>query len=263
MHIPVFIVDAFTKGSFTGNPAAVVPLDSWLPEETLQKMAAEHNQAETAFLVKEEKGMHIRWFTPTVEVDLCGHATLATSYVLWNKLGYTEETISFHSRSGALHVVKTGDAMTLDFPMDFFLDTEAPDKLLKGLRTEPKETYIGKTDYLCVFESEEKVRRIDPDFAILAEVRARGVIVTAPGMDKDFVYRFFGPQAGINEDPATGSAQTTLMPYWSKKLNRTELVSLQLSKRTGHFHSVLQNDRVLITGHAQLYLEGKIFMDDL
>lgn len=262
MKLSMYIIDAFTDEKFGGNPAGVLPLQSWLPKETMQKIAMENNQAETAFFVPEGDDFSIKWFSPSVEIDLCGHATLSAAHVLFTHLGYNKDKITFHSNSGPLHVWKTNGMLTLDFPADFFLEVPAPDKLLKALSFPPKEIYIGKTDYLAVYDYEEQVRRMDPDFALLNEVRARGVIVTAKGNDIDFVYRFFAPQAGINEDPATGSAQTTLMQYWSKHLNKTQLNSLQLSKRIGKFSSVIKGDRVEISGSAITYLSGEILLDD-
>ena len=262
MKLPIYFIDAFSETSFGGNPAAVVPLKEWISDELLQKIAAENNQAETAFYVKQENGQyHIRWFTPLTEVNLCGHATLASAHVLFNIEKIGGDMIMFNSRSGLLSAKKSDTNIQLDFPLDYFLESEAPDKLLKGLRTEPKEIYIGREDYLCVFDYEEKVRRISPDFGILAELKSRGVIVTAKGNDVDFVCRYFAPGYGINEDHATGSIQTTLVNYWSKKLNKKELTSLQLSKRIGKFHGILNGDRVLISGNTFTYLIGEIMVD--
>ncbi len=258
MKLKLFIVDAFTDKKFGGNPAGVIFLDSWLSDELMQNIAQENNQAETAFCVKESDEYTIRWFTPSVEVDLCGHATLASAHILFKHLNFKGDRIIFNSKSGKLFVTGNGKMITLDFPMDYFLETEIPDKLLSGIRSTPKETYIGKTDFLLVYEYEEMIRRIDPDFTQLKEVRARGIIVTARGRDVDFIYRFFAPQSGVDEDPATGSAQTTLMSYWSKKLNKKELTSIQVSERIGKFYSKISGDRVEISGEAITYLEGEI-----
>ncbi|MFI5173063.1 MAG: PhzF family phenazine biosynthesis protein, partial [Chitinophagales bacterium] len=249
---------ALTDKKFGGNPAGVIFLDEWIADALMQQIAAENNQAETAFCVKQDDVYHIRWFTPAVEVDLCGHATLATAHILFHHLSYKSDRINFTSKSGDLFVTGNGKVITLDFPVDYFLETELPDKLSTAMRHAPKETYIGKTDYLLVYDYEEIIKRLDPEYSILKEVRARGVIATAKGNDVDFVYRFFAPQSGINEDPATGSAQTTLMNYWSKKLNKKELRSLQLSPRLGSFSSKISGDRVQISGEAITYLEGEI-----
>ncbi len=259
MKQTLYIIDAFTDTKFGGNPAGVMPLQQWLPAETMQQIAMENNQAETAFFVPMENGeFDLKWFTPVTEVNLCGHATLASAHVLHQFLGYTKSEIIFNSKSGKLYVTKNETGFTLNFPVDFFLDTEAPDKLLKALKHDPDEIYIGREDYLCVYHNEAMIRRIDPDFKLLAELKSRGVIVTAKGYETDFICRFFAPAFGIDEDPATGSIQTTLMPYWSKKLNKNELTSVQLSKRIGKFSSRLEDGRVLISGNAVTYLVGEI-----
>lgn len=259
MRLPIYLIDAFTDTVFGGNPAAVVPLTTWLSDEQMQKIAQENNQAETAFFVANpDNTIHIRWFTPLVEVNLCGHATLAAAHVLFNTNAITGNEIIFNSRSGKLVAIKNQHGLQLDFPLDYFLESEAPDKLIKGLRTEPKEIYIGREDYLCVFDYEEKIKRITPDFAILGELKSRGVIVTAKGNDVDYVCRFFAPAFGINEDQATGSIQTTLTNYWSKKLNKKSLTGIQLSQRVGKFFTELQGDRVLISGQTKTYLTGEI-----
>lgn len=259
MKQPIYIIDAFTDKKFGGNPAGVVPLKEWLPREQMQLIAFENNQAETAFFIPLENGEYdLKWFTPTVEIDLCGHATLASAHVLYEYMHLHADKIIFNSNSGKLIVTRSDGKYTLDFPVDYFLEAEVPDKLIKGLGFTPTEIYIGRTDYLCVTDYEERIKRLDPDFNLLKDVRARGIIVTSKGNDVDFVYRFFAPQSGINEDPATGSAQTTLMNYWSKKLNKLQLTSLQLSSRIGKFSSVIEGDRVLISGNAVTYLVGEI-----
>ena len=258
MKLPLFIVDAFAEKKFGGNPAGVVPLENWLPEDVMQSIANENNQAETAFFVKESDAYSIRWFTPVTEVDLCGHATLASAHVLFEHSGYQGDTIVFNSKSGPLTVTKKTPHIILDFPLDYFLETEMPDKLQASVRSKPNEVYIGKTDYLLVYEFEEMIRRMTPDFGLMKEVRSRGVIVTCKGTDVDFIYRFFAPQSGIDEDPATGSAQTTLMNYWSKKLNANTLKSVQISERRGYFESTVENNRVKISGKALTYLQGEI-----
>lgn len=259
MGLPIYIIDAFTDRIFGGNPAAVVPLKSWLSDEHLQKIAQENNQAETAFFVElPDNTIHIRWFTPLLEVNLCGHATLAAAHVLFNISKTQTTAIEFNSLSGKLVAKKTAGGIQLDFPLDYFLETEAPDKLIKGLNSTPNEIYIGREDFLCVFDYEEKIKRLTPDFALLGELKSRGVIVTAKGNDVDYVCRYFAPGYGINEDHATGSIQTTLTNYWSKKLNKKSLTSIQISKRTGKFTTELSGDRVLITGNTITYLTGEI-----
>ena len=261
MQIKMFQVDAFTDKLFGGNPAAVCVLDNWLPEEQMQQIAAENNLAETAFIVTDDNGYNIRWFTPTVEVDLCGHATLAAAHVIFNHLSHTEPEIIFSSLySGFLTVKRHEGMLTLDFPADLFEKVPTPDALTKGLRIEPMVTFKGKTDYMAVVPSENDVISLKPDFDILQTLGGRGIIVTAEGDDgsTDFVSRFFGPQSGINEDPVTGSAHTTLTPYWAKELGRNKLKAIQLSERRGHLWCEYHGHRVLISGHAVTYLEGEI-----
>lgn len=258
MKLRYYQVDAFTDRLFGGNPAGVCPLSDWLPAETMQKIAMENNQAETAFYVRGESRHAIRWFTPAVEVDLCGHATLAASHVIFNIEGFTGPRIEFDSRSGLLTVRRDGERLTLDFPADEYAPVVAPEPLVQGLRTVPIEAYKGKTDYMLVFDSAETVAAMKPDFGQLARVPARGVIVTARGRETDFVSRFFAPQVGIDEDPVTGSAHTTLTPFWAGKLGRTELTAAQLSRRGGRLWCKLVGGRVEISGQARAYLSGEI-----
>lgn len=259
MKIKMFQVDAFTDKLFGGNPAAVCILDAWLPEDQLQAIAAENNLAETAFITTNEDGFNIRWFTPVVEVDLCGHATLAAAHVLFHHLGFDGEEIAFHShRSGTLLVRNTGNMLTLNFPVDVFNKTDAPAALIQGLGIEPMETYKGKTDYMAVLPSEADVLALRPDFALLSTIDARGIIVTAMGDTTDFVSRFFAPQSGINEDPVTGSAHTTLTPYWAKELLKDELSAIQLSERRGYLWCRNLGSRVHISGKAVTYMVGEI-----
>ncbi|KQS31222.1 PhzF family phenazine biosynthesis protein [Dyadobacter sp. Leaf189] len=263
MRLPIYQIDAFTDKLFGGNPAAVVPLEQWLPDETMLNIAAENNLAETAFYIPTENGFHIRWFTPSVEVDLCGHATLATAYVIFNIQNYEGYTISFQSRSGELRVDCKEDWLTLNFPADQYHVAVPPPALAESLNTTHLlEVYKGKTDYMVVVESEDIVRNLDFDIIILSTIPARGIIVTAPGEDVDFVSRFFAPQSGIDEDPVTGSAHTTLIPYWAEKLEKNKLVAKQLSKRGGYLKCELDGDRVYIGGQAKLYLKGEILVDD-
>lgn len=274
----IYQLDAFTDRLFAGNPAAVVPLTEWLPDETMQQIAAENNLAETAFYVKTdgETNYHIRWFTPTVEVDLCGHATLATAYVVFfleKQTGDSPdiEQIYFDSRSGQLKVCRSADGwLTLDFPADVVQKANVqPPALLASMGEKPIAVFKGKTDYMLVYETQAQVEALTPDFREMSTVPARGVIVTAPGASNadgetvDFVSRFFGPQSGIDEDPVTGSAHTTLVPYWAEKLGKTELTARQLSTRGGYLRCKLNDDgenpaRVDISGQVQLYLTGEI-----
>lgn len=260
MQLSLYQLDAFTDKVFGGNPAAVVPLTSWLPDETMQAIAAENNLAETAFYVPTEAGFHIRWFTPTVEVDLCGHATLASAYVLFSLENYAHDEINFDSRSGILNVRKEGDWLVLNFPADsIHKQLLSPPALLEALGDiTPVEILRGKTDFMAVLESEEQVRTLQPDIIVLSTLPARGVIITAPGNSVDFVSRFFAPQSGIAEDPVTGSAHTTLTPYWAEKLGKTEMEALQVSARGGVLKTKLIGDRVEIAGQVKLYLRGTI-----
>jgi PhzF family phenazine biosynthesis protein len=220
MKLKIYQIDAFAEKIFSGNPAAVCPLEKWLPDDVLQKIAMENNLAETAYFVKQGDRYEIRWFTPSVEVDLCGHATLATAYVLYNYENHTTNEIEFHSpRSGKLTVNKQGDLLTLNFPTDKLEKINLSEDLKKGFDHQPLEVFKGKTDYMFVFKNEEQIQNLQPDFSELSKWNVRGVIVTAKGDHTDFVSRFFAPQSGIDEDPVTGSAHTTLTPYWSGQLN--------------------------------------------
>ncbi len=257
----IYQVDAFTDKLFAGNPAAICPLDKWLPDETMQQLGMENNLAETAFFVKQDdSSYHIRWFTPTVEVALCGHATLATAYILFNELGYTENVIRFQSKSGELTVTRNGDMITLDFPANPPQPVEVPEGLFEGLKTTSSTVLFGGWDYIVVLDSQEAVEKLDPDFLTLSRVKARGVTVTAKGNDVDFVSRCFFPQSGINEDPVTGSAHTIVTPYWSRELNKTKLTAKQLSHRGGELLCELKGDRVLMSGKGKLYMKGEYFV---
>ncbi len=259
-QIPIFQVDAFTNHLFGGNPAAVCILhDDWLPDGRMQQIAAENNLAETAFLVPRNGEYLIRWFTPAVEVELCGHATLASAWVVFNKLGHTSDEIIFHSLySGILKVRNDCSLLILDFPTDDPVPCPAPAGLAESLGVTILECLKAKTDYMVLLSSEEEVKNIKPDFRMLATVDARGVIVTAKGKVADFVSRFFGPQVGIDEDPVTGSAHTVLTPYWSKRLQKKTLSALQLSRRGGRLVCTDDGERTLIAGEVRLYMEGTI-----
>ncbi len=261
MEIKIYQVDAFTSRLFSGNPAAVCPLEAWLPDATLLNIASENNLAETAYYVHEPGGLRIRWFTPAVEVDLCGHATLATAFVLFNHEQHPGNSITFASRSGKLMVTRQGDLLTLNFPVDIFNEAVLPDDLGRSLNIHPKQTFLGKTDYMVVFENETQVRKLNPDLMHLARVKARGVIATAKGDHVDFVSRFFAPQSGVNEDSVTGSAHTTLIPYWSKVLGKSDMRAHQCSTRGGDLVCSLKGDRVEIGGQARLYMKGQAFID--
>jgi PhzF family phenazine biosynthesis protein len=263
-RIKIYQVDAFTDKIFSGNPAAVCILDSWIADELMQSIANENNLAETAFVIPDGQGFEIRWFTPTVEVDLCGHATLATAFVLFNIHHYQGSLIRFHSpRSGLLAVEKKGDMFFLDFPTDkieVVLEEQNP-IIEKCIGIKPIELYKGKTDYIAVIDNESSLQNLQPDLIEISKLRARGLIVTAKGDDVDFVSRFFAPQSGINEDPVTGSAHTSLLPVWSRKLCKNKLIAKQLSKRGGQLICELKNDRCMIGGKARLYLTGEITLD--
>jgi len=257
----IYQVDAFTSKLFGGNPAAVCILDNWISDETMQKVASENCLSETAFAVLENKKYTIRWFTPGTEIELCGHATLATAHVLFEHLGYPKSLIEFHSpHSGALTVEKTGEGLVLDFPADTVEEIRIPYDVVKTLHASPVKAYRGKTDFMFVFAGRSEIEKMKPDFKLLAEMGGRGVIVTAPGVDVDFVSRFFAPQTGINEDPVTGSAHTTLTPYWSAVLGRKKLVARQVSKRGGELICEDMGDRVKIAGKAVTFMMGELYI---
>ena len=258
MKVKFYQVDAFSDKLFGGNPAGVCPLEEWLPENVMQNIAFENNLAETAFFVPNGADFELRWFTPLSEVDLCGHATLATSHVIFNHLGYSREKIVFHSRSGELTVRQEDDLLVLNFPADITKKIEIDEEIYKGIGKKPLEMYKGKTDYMLVYETQKDIEEISPDFNLIVKSKARGVMCTAKGDEVDFVSRFFAPFVGINEDPVTGSAHTTMIPYWAGKLGKKELTAMQLSKRKGKLYCKLINGRVEIAGNAVTYLEGSI-----
>lgn len=255
----IFQVDSFTSRLFSGNPAGVVPLTEWPDAMLMQNIAAENNLAETAFFVPESDYFQIRWFTPKVEVDLCGHATLAAAHVLFQHMNYDGDEILFDSRSGMLRVFREGKRYILDFPADELEPEPVPDGLVESLNgKEPLFCYRGKTDYVLIYENQADIESLKPDFAKMAEVDARGVIVSAPGIWTDFVSRFFGPQVGINEDPVTGSAHTSLTPYWSRQLAKSDLTARQLSARGGDLICRNRGPRIHIGGEAVTFFEGEI-----
>lgn len=264
MTIPIYQVDAFTLGPFSGNPAAVCPLDAWLDDDTMQNIAAENNLAETAFIVPREGGYDLRWFTPAVEVDLCGHATLAAGYVVLNHLQPDLRSVSFETVSGELIVTRdavgNGDRLSMDFPARAPNPAAVSEALSDALGVAPSEVHLSR-DILAVYDDEASVRRLSPDFARLAALdEGLGVIVTAKGDAVDFVSRFFVPKAGIDEDPVTGSAHCTLMPFWAERLGQSHLVARQISARGGELHCELRGDRVIMSGDCSLFLTGNIHL---
>jgi PhzF family phenazine biosynthesis protein len=261
MDIPYFHIDAFTSQQFSGNPAGVCVLEKWLSDEALQAIAAENNLPETAFIVKKNGSYDLRWLTPTVEVDLCGHATLASAHVVFNHLGFAEDKVSFHSRSGPLHVRRDGDRLVLDFPSRPAAPSDVFPELAASLRATPSSVCKGR-DYMAVFECEEDVARIKPDFLAMVQLDCQGVIVTAPGNTCDFVSRYFAPAAGIDEDPATGSTHCALIPYWAQRLNKSQLHARQLSNRGGEMFCEDKGDRVAIGGKAITFSQGAIHLPD-
>lgn len=260
MRIPIYQVDAFSGRVFSGNPAAVCPLEDWLDDSVLQGIALENNLSETAFFVSEEGGAyHIRWFTPVAEVDLCGHATLAAAFVIFNYLDKSINSISFRSRSGRLAVVQEGELLAMDFPSQPPHPCEIPETLTKALGSKPLEV-LASEDYLALFSKEEDIIALNPDTGMLMEVDRRGVIVTAKGNEVDFVSRFFAPKFGIHEDPVTGSAHCALTPYWAKKLNRKDMHARQVSPRGGELFCKDRGDRVVIAGQAVQFMHGHIMV---
>lgn len=256
--IPIYQLDAFADRLFAGNPAAVCPLDDWLPDDVMQSIGAENNLAETAFIVGGNGSYDIRWFTPAVEVDLCGHATLAAGHVVMNHLERGRDDVGFGSRSGRLLVARRGDRLELDFPARSADAHDAPTELLRGLGSVPGEVYLCADDYLTLFADEAAVAALKPDFSMLARLANRGVMATAPGTTVDFVSRFFAPAVGIDEDPVTGSAHCALAPFWAQRLGKTTLQARQISKRGGNIECEVRGDRVLLRGRVVEYLRGEI-----
>jgi predicted PhzF superfamily epimerase YddE/YHI9 len=260
MRLPLYQVDAFTGDLFGGNPAAVCPLERWLPDATMRAIAAENNLSETAFFVRDGDGYALRWFTPSVEVDLCGHATLASGFVIMSVLEPGRDAVRFHTaKAGTLTVTRAGDMLAMDFPARPAAPAEAPPGLLEVLGGAPRAVLRAR-DYLVVHDSAAEIAALKPDFAALAKVKdCWAVIVTAPGENGvDFVSRFFAPAQGVPEDPVTGSSHCTLTPYWAQRLGKTTLEGRQLSRRGGALRCTLNGDRVKIAGRAVLYLEGEI-----
>lgn len=259
MKLTLIQVDAFASRVFEGNPAAVIPLDSWLTDEVLQNIATENNLSETAFIVPDGDAYHIRWFTPAYEVNLCGHATLASAHAMWQHLDYRGETLRFNSKSGILEVHREGtDKYTLDFPADTPEEVMDHTPVAAALKQAVLAVYKGKDDLMAILPKQELVEQLNPDFAAIAALNCRGLIATAAGTKTDFVSRCFFPGAGINEDPVTGSAHTLMTPYWAAKLEKNRLEAVQLSARRGRISCNLVGSRVLLSGQAQTYMTGEI-----
>lgn len=257
MKLSIYQIDAFTGEVFGGNPAAVVPLEYWLEDNILQKIAAENNLSETAFFVDRGDFYQIRWFTPQIEIELCGHATLASSFVIMNHINPKLTEVIFGSHSGELKVVRNDEFYSLDFPAHVPEPCEAPENLIRAMNIIPEKIY-SSDKYMLVYKTEADVCQVKPYMKLLKELDKLGVIITAPGDDSDFVSRFFAPAVGIPEDPVTGSAHCTLIPYWAKELNKSKLHAFQVSKRGGEIFGINKGDRVTIAGRAVQYLEGSI-----
>ena len=260
MSFPLYQIDAFASRVFAGNPAAVVVMDGWLDDKLLQAIGAENNLSETAFVIPDGEVCPLRWFTPTLEIDLCGHATLATAHVLFRHYLGQLDRISFATKSGRLTVTRNGPILSMDFPSRPGRSIEVDDTLVSALGCKPKEALLSR-DLLAVFESEADVRGFQPDPQRIASIDAFGLIISAPGTDVDFVMRFFAPGAGVLEDPVTGSAQCTLIPYWANRLGKCTLTARQLSTRGGEVYCESRDDRVIIGGTAVEYLRGEISLD--
>ncbi len=260
MNLTIFQVDAFTNKLFAGNPAAICPLENWLADETMLKIAAENNLAETAFFVKKDDVYEIRWFTPTVEVNLCGHATLASAFVIFNCLKLEDTRVNFHShRSGNLSVEKQGDVLTLDFPRYGVNEIEIDENLVAAVGKRPLQTWETQGNMvLMLFEKESEIAEIAPDFSALAKIPFDEVIVTAKGEKCDFVSRMFAPRIGIPEDPVTGAIHCSLIPFWAERLGKETLYARQISARGGELFCEMKGERVKIGGNAVLYLKGEI-----
>ncbi|HLJ49078.1 MAG TPA: PhzF family phenazine biosynthesis protein [Bryobacteraceae bacterium] len=258
MKIPLYQVDAFTSKVFAGNPAAVCPLEAWLPDEQLQAIALENNLSETAYFVPNENGFNLRWFTPAVEVDLCGHATLASAFVLMTELEPSRNEVRFMTRSGELIVTREGDRFAMDFPARPPKPCTMHPELFKALGGPDPEMILGARDYLVVYRSESEVAALKPNMEVLTQIDRFAVIVTAPGDQVDFVSRFFAPAKGVPEDPVTGSAHCTLIPYWSERLGKKSLRARQISRRGGDLWCEDRGERVRIAGNAALFLTGSI-----
>jgi PhzF family phenazine biosynthesis protein len=259
MELPIFQLDAFATRLFGGNPAAVVILPDWLPDDVLQEIARENNLSETAFVLPGGDSFGLRWFTPEVEVDLCGHATLASGYVLFNH-GYTSDPeIVFRYQGGSLTLRQEGELIAMDFPSRPPEPIRSDASLISALGATPREVHQSR-DLLAVFETQAEVEALRPDLPAIAELDTFAVIASAPGRECDFVSRFFAPGAGVPEDPATGSAHCTLAPYWGKRLGKKRLHALQLSRRVGELFCEIRDSRVKLSGRVVEYLRGQIYL---
>jgi PhzF family phenazine biosynthesis protein len=259
MKFTIYQIDAFANKLFSGNPAAVIPLEEWPDDSLMQLIAEENNLAETVFFVPKQDGFHIRWFTPELEIDLCGHATLAAAYVLFNLLEYKKDTITFYSQSGPLKVHREGEYIALDFPSwKPERVMEYPEEVIKGLGVADYLGVYKNRDYIVELETEKEVLAVKPDLNLLNKVDVIGIIVTAPGANCDFVSRFFAPNCGVPEDPVTGSAHSQLIPFWAEKLGKHKMHAKQLSKRGGELCCEQKGERVIIKGKAVYYMTGEI-----
>lgn len=254
----IYQVDAFNNELFKGNPAAVIPLNKWISDELMQQIAEENNLSETVFFVESANHFEIRWFTPTCEIDLCGHATLAAAHIIYTELDYNNKSLVFQSKSGELIVSKKNDWYTLNFPSEEIKEIGIPQNLEKALNSKVLKTYRGKWKLVVLLKNEEEISKLEPNFSLLASLDFNGVIVTSKGNSVDFVSRFFAPKIGINEDPVTGSAHTLLIPYWSKQLHKKELKAIQVSKRKGILNCTYLKNRVEMSGQAITYLKGTL-----
>lgn len=261
MKLPLFQVDAFTDAVFGGNPAAVCPLEAWLPDGVMQAIAAENNLSETAFIVPRGDDYDLRWFTPAVEVPLCGHATLASAFVVCRHLHPGRDAVTFHTQSGPLHLRAEEGGFTMTLPR-WSPEPVATPALARVLGAAPEAVLATARDYVVVFPSESSLRGLVPDFPGLAALDRDGILATAPGEGDDFVLRYFAPKVGVNEDPVTGSAQCSAAPYWARRLDKDALVSRQISARGGLLRSRVLDDAVAVTGACALYLEGTISVPD-
>jgi PhzF family phenazine biosynthesis protein len=257
--IPIYQVDAFTDRPFGGNPAAVCPLEEWLDDEVMQLIAAENNLSETAFFVADGNGYHLRWFTPQAEVDLCGHATLASAAAIFEKLDPTAQSVLFQTRSGPLTVDRAGDRLVMDFPALPAKEVPVPDGLVEAIGVEPVQ-FLRAVKNMAVLEGEAAVRGVTPDLGYVKNMQGMGLIVTAPGVEADCASRYFAPHVGIAEDPVTGSAHCTIIPYWSERLGKTNLHAQQVSARHGDLYCRMNGDRVELAGSARLIIEGTLFL---
>ncbi len=262
MKLPLYQIDTFTNRIFGGNPAAVCPLEKWLPESTMKKIAGENALPETAFFIPKDNDFELRWFTHLFEVDLSGHATLAAAHILFEIYKYAGKTLRFHTRSGVLTVEKSNTGYTMNFPVDTYKETEVTPLLIRAMGTKPIHAVRGKNILMAEIGSEKELRSLIPEIYTVMQVHPQGLIITAKGDHVDFVSRSFFPNLGINEDPATGASHTILTPYWSKKLGKQSMHAQQLSKRGGELHCTLSGDRVEISGQAVLYLRGEIESGD-